>query len=59
MMRINDVVTKLELDVLDRPGREIFQQLLFDGFGNDVLLVLERRPRPAANGYVPALKSGL
>jgi hypothetical protein len=55
MMRINDIVTELELDVLDRPGLEILQQLLFDGFGNGVLLVLECRPRPTANGYVPAL----
>jgi hypothetical protein len=36
MMRIDDVVAKLELDVLERPV-QILQQLLF-GFGNDALL---------------------
>jgi hypothetical protein len=56
MMRINDIVTELELDVLDRTGREVFQQLLFDGFGNDVLLVLGAAP---AGSDVPALSSGL
>jgi hypothetical protein len=40
MVRIDDVVTELELDVLDRTVRQILQQLLFDGFGNDVLLGL-------------------
>jgi hypothetical protein len=38
-VRIHDVVTELELDVLDRAVGEILQQLLFDGFfGDDVLL---------------------
>jgi hypothetical protein len=36
MMRIHDVVAKLELDVLERQD-EVLQQLLF-GFGNDALL---------------------
>jgi hypothetical protein len=39
VVRIHDVVTELELDVLDRAVGEILQQLLFDGFfGDDVLL---------------------
>jgi hypothetical protein len=58
MMRINNVVTELELDVLDRAGREVFQQLLFDGFRNDVLLVLGAAPA-GSDDYVPALGSGL
>jgi hypothetical protein len=36
MMRIHDVVAKLELDVLER-AVQVLQQLLF-GFGNDALL---------------------
>jgi hypothetical protein len=36
MMRIDDVVAKLELDVLERTV-QVLQQLIF-GFGNDVLL---------------------
>jgi hypothetical protein len=36
MMRIYDVVAKLELDVLERTV-QVLQQLLF-GFGNDALL---------------------
>jgi len=35
-MRIHDVVTEFELDVLDR-AVQVLQQLIF-GFGNDVLL---------------------
>jgi hypothetical protein len=39
MVRVHDVVTELELDVLDRAVVEVLQQLLFDGFfGDDVLL---------------------
>jgi hypothetical protein len=37
-VRIHDVVTELELDVLDGADLQVLQQLLFDGFGNDVLL---------------------
>jgi hypothetical protein len=33
MVRIDDVVAELELDVLDRTVRQVLQQLLFDGFG--------------------------
>jgi hypothetical protein len=47
-MRVDDVVTEFELDVLDRPIGEILQQLLFDGFGDGVLLGLA----PAPAGYV-------
>jgi hypothetical protein len=36
MMRIHDVVTEFELDVLDR-AVQVLQQLIF-GFGNDALL---------------------
>jgi len=36
MMRIDDVVAELELDVLER-AVQVLQQLLF-GFGNDALL---------------------
>jgi hypothetical protein len=32
MMRIDDVVTELELDVLDGADLQILQQLLFDRF---------------------------
>jgi hypothetical protein len=35
-MRIHDVVTKLELDVLER-AVQVLKQLIF-GFGNDALL---------------------
>jgi hypothetical protein len=35
-MRVDDVVTELELDVLQR-AVQVLQQLLF-GFGNDALL---------------------
>jgi hypothetical protein len=38
VVRVDDVVTELELDVLDRPDLQVLQQLLFDGFGNGVLL---------------------
>jgi hypothetical protein len=37
MMRVDDVVAELELDVLER-GYQVFQQLLFGDFGDDVLL---------------------
>jgi len=47
VMRVDDVVTELELDVLDRADLQVLQQLLFDGFGNDVLLGLV----PAPAGY--------
>ena len=47
MMRVDDVVAELELDVLDRADLQVLQQLLFDGFGNDVLLGLA----PALAGY--------
>jgi hypothetical protein len=53
MMRVDNVVTELELDVLDRTSCEVFQQLLFDGFGNDVLLVLGAAPA-GSDDYVPA-----
>jgi hypothetical protein len=58
VVRIDDVVTELELDVLDRTVRQVLQQLLFDGFGNDVLLGWRRRwpatrlRRRAATNYV-------
>jgi hypothetical protein len=37
-MRIYDVVTEFELDVLERAVFQILQQVLFGDFGNDVLL---------------------
>jgi hypothetical protein len=40
VVRIDDVVTELKLDVLDGADLQVLQQLLFDGFGNDVLLGL-------------------
>jgi hypothetical protein len=56
MMRIHDVVAKLELDVLERQD-EVLQQLLF-GVGNDALLAscagggrrVERCVRSAGSG---------
>jgi hypothetical protein len=39
MVRIDDVVTELELDVLQRTV-QVLQQLLF-GFGNDALLRID------------------
>jgi hypothetical protein len=43
MVRIDDVVAELELDVLDRTVRQVLQQLLFDGFGNGVPPWLRRQ----------------
>jgi len=37
-MRIDHVVAELELDVLDLTLLECLKQLLFDAFGNGVLL---------------------
>jgi hypothetical protein len=36
VMRIDDVVAALELDVLDDRGLEVLEQVLFDDFGNDL-----------------------
>ena len=38
VMRIDDVVAELELDVLELAVLEVLEQLLFDRFGNGVLL---------------------
>jgi hypothetical protein len=37
-MRIHDVVTEFELDVLERAVFQVLQQVLFGDFGDDVLL---------------------
>jgi hypothetical protein len=47
MMGVDDVVAELELDVLDGPGLQVLQQLLFNVLGNGVLLELA----PAQAGY--------
>jgi hypothetical protein len=52
MMRIDDVVAELELDVLQR-GYQVFKQLLFGDFGDDVLLGV----RPGVGGTVGQVKS--
>jgi hypothetical protein len=49
-MRVDDVVAQLEIDVLDRADLQVVQQLLFDRFGNDVLLGW-RRGWPATTTY--------
>jgi hypothetical protein len=49
-MRVDDVVAQLEIDVLDRADLQVVQQLLFDRFGNDVLLGW-RRGCPATTTY--------
>jgi hypothetical protein len=44
VVRIDDVVTELELDVLDGADLQVLQQLLFDRFGNDSSSLLVPAP---------------
>jgi len=53
MMRVDDVVTELELDVLDFPDDlEVFEKLRVGDIGDDSVLLGVRQPGVASVSYV-------